>query len=107
MIPMTNTSPYEELLRITEEIILVLDRRGREDLSPLLKERGQVFGKIQSARHAPPPEAASWIRRIRECEDRCAAVAMERKGRIQKALQANRNRVRLGKRYRQVAQPQA
>jgi hypothetical protein len=68
-------------------------------ITPLDERRG-AFRNIHRGVGQLPPDAASWIRRIRECEDRCTSLARKKKDRVQHELQANQNRLRLENAYK-------
>lgn len=96
---MKKVYPYKELLRITEEVLQCLQKGDDEKLMSLLDERRSVFSNIHHGKNHLPLDAASWIRRIRDCEDRCTSLAREKKSQVHHQLEANQNRIRLGNIY--------
>ncbi len=97
---LTDISPYRELLRRTEEVLQCLEEGEDEKLAFLLDERRNAFMNIcRGGTELLPRDTASWIRRIRECEDRCTSLAKAKKDGIQQELQAIRNKERLGHIY--------
>jgi len=99
MVTMRNASPYKELLRITEEVLQCLQKGDEKRLIPLLDERRGAFRNIHRGAGHLPRDAASWIRRIRDCEDQCTSLAREKKSQVHHQLEASQNRIRLGNSY--------
>jgi len=90
---------YKDLLRITEEVLQCLRKGDDKKLMSLLDERRSTFRNIQEGTVHLPRDAASWIRRIRDCEDQCTSLAKEKKSQVHHQLEANQNRIRLGNSY--------
>ncbi len=88
-----------ELLEITEEIYILLGEGNYKMLIQRLAERREIFQKYLVNVGPRHNEAVKWMKRIRESEDKCIALAKEMIIPLSQELKAHRNKRRLEKAY--------
>jgi predicted DNA-binding transcriptional regulator YafY len=88
----------DELLSITREIEKSLGVEDTEKLVDLLARRREIAGRLDS-QACTPEEAWALLHGIRECEERCTAVARVQAEQVQAELLAVRGQRKLERAY--------
>ena len=90
------TYTYKDILNLSEQMEQLLVSGQLEDLPHLLIERQKVFDMLDSD---PQIEDGVFIEEILACEERCKALAVEKKKKLQKDMQTTQNSRQLHQAY--------
>ena len=92
------TGAYDDFLSLTEEIEQVVVAEEYDKLAELLEKRSEIFDNFLQQ---PMQATEKFLQQILASEERCLALASQKKDALQKELQGVRGQRKLEKAYGQ------